>query len=69
MKNEYHFWYSEGQRKALKKYGMNRLNCAVIRGEEVEYTECNEQKEPMGLWEDYRYLGEGTIYRLGGKNV
>lgn len=63
MKEEYHFWYSGKQREVLRKHTLNR---ALIRGEEVEYTECNKKNDPAGLWDDYRYLGRGTIYKVNG---
>ena len=63
MKDKLYFWYSEGQRKVLKKSELNR---ALIKGQEVEYTECSQRKKAAGLWDDYVYLGKGAIYKVNG---
>ena len=67
MKEKFHFWYSKEQRKIRVTwgYGSKRPVFAMIKGEEVEYTECTKEKKPAGLWKDYKYLGKGTIYRVG----
>ncbi len=66
-KEEFHFWYSEGQRHVSKHFdGSTATNYALIRGEEMEYTECSKENNPAGLWDDYEYLGRGTIYRING---
>ena len=69
MKEEYHFWYSGEQKKVTSHFcGSYRRDPAIalIRGEEVEYTECSKENNPAGLWDDYKYLGRGTIYKIGG---
>ena len=63
FKEKLHFWYSEKQRKIMRER-KKELNCALINGKKVRYTECNKEKK-RSSWDDYVYLGRGTIHSIG----
>ena len=66
MKEILHFWYSEKQRQIGLKLREREQTMAKINGEITEYTEATKKKKPAGLWDDYNYLGKGTIFSVGG---
>lgn len=64
MNEKLYFWYSAEQDRVSKRFPSYKTTTAMIKGEEVEYSECSSKNKPGGKWEDYKYLGRGTIYRV-----
>lgn len=78
-KEKYYFYYSQKQmaeifrwtyyhkeREELNKCLVNGLFGTKLFAKVRYYTECTKQKKPSGLWDDYKYVGEGWIYEVNG---
>lgn len=71
----HHFWFSEKQLEAQLKSGSfyepprkHEKTTALIDGKVVQYTECTSQSaRTAGLWDDFKYLGQGTVHMVGEK--
>ena len=64
-----HFWYSPKQAKMIDSLQhcyydtppLFKRPLALINGEKKVYTEAGTSGDPYGNWDDYEYLGHGTI--------
>ena len=60
------FWYSETQKAWYEHDGDFASRFALIDGEEIEYTQCDESREGGPLWPDREFLGFGLVSRVVG---
>jgi len=61
-----YFWWSQGQALVEEdqdrlKHGKALLRLCSIEGRIRQYSECRRIKKPTGSWDDYVFLGRGTI--------
>lgn len=68
----HYFWFSEKQLEIQKEFSSCYIphreykKCtALIDGKVIRYTECCSRSVPFGNWDDYKYLGQGTIHMVG----
>lgn len=67
-KKQWHFWFSNKQASA----SWGRLPLALIDGKRWPYTICESKKGESrphktegSIWNDWRYLGKGTMVQGG----
>jgi len=61
------FWYSaEQDRIRISKKGGNYFK-RITDGKIIRYSECtNKGEQPSDYWKDWKYLGDGTVYKANG---